>query len=534
MIANLSSHPSGSALECDIAIVGAGAAGIAIAREFAGRGERVILLEAGGLDFDETLQDYARGSASGQPYFPLDESRYRLFGGSTFRWGARTAPFKALDFSQRDWVSTTKGWPISLAELGGFYDRAYSMIGIRTPFAFDRGVWDYLNAKPVAFDQSLFDYHAFQFGRNLLFGTRFRNELKQAANIEVLLRAQLLKIETVAEGQHVDHLSVVTPEGASYVVRARTYILAAGGIENARQLLLSGNPDGSGLCNSSGTLGRYFMEHPTVQAGTITARNPQKLVDSFSPGLVGGRLVEVGISLSPERQRQTESLNAIARVAVAVGDDPTQALRELLRNLRHRRLPHTLSWYQKNRYLSERLAIIARDPLSIVLNGARHALGRPKRFKLDSLSLEIRTEQEPSPESRVTLGDDRDANGQRRAHLHWSLGARDKHTMQTLAHDVDREFRRLDIGEIAFAPWLDRDDLDFGADLVGGHHHMGTTRMAAEAADGVVRPDCRAHDVDNLYLAGCSIFPTAGFVNPTATLLALGLRLADHLKGLDG
>ena len=530
MIAEISSHPSGSELACDIAVIGAGAAGIAIGREFAGRRERVIVLEAGGLDFDEGAQDFARGSASGVPYFALDESRYRLLGGSTFRWGARTAPFKPIDFAERPWIGSTPGWPIALDELSRWYERAYELVAIRTPFAFDEGVWRYVATKPAAFDPAVLDTHAFQFGRNLLFGSHFGGDLRQAENIEVLLGAHVTAIATLGEGRHVDRLEVATRTGGRYSVRAGRYVLACGGIENARLLLLSPGPDGRGLANRSDAVGRYFMEHPTVSAGTITAPRPQPLIDVFSPGLVGGRLVEVGLALTPERQRETETLQAIARAAVVVAKDPTQALRELLRNLAHRRLPHNLSWYQKNKYLSERIGIIARDPFSIVGNVVRHALGRPKRFEVDSVYLELRTEQEPNPDSRVTLSDELDPLGQRRAHLHWALTERDKHTMRTLAHAVDAELRRLGLGEISFAPWLEADDLSFGEDLVGGHHHMGTTRMSADPADGVVRADCRAHDVDNLYITGSSVFPTSSFVNPTATLLALGLRLADHLK----
>ncbi|MXO60741.1 hypothetical protein GRI89_14455 [Altererythrobacter salegens] len=530
MISNLSDRPDGTKLACDIVVIGAGAAGIAIAREFAGRSERVIVLEAGDADFDEQYQDFTKGSASGAPYFALHESRYRMLGGSTFRWGARTAPFKPHDFSERPWIDKTKGWPIPLDEITPFYDRVFQMVAVKTPFAFDKGVWEFVATKPVAFDEAQLEYHAFQFGRNLLFNARFGDELRQAPNVEVLLGAQVLEIDTGGEGAHVDHLKVAALSGGRCTLRAKTYILASGGIENARMLLLSKGRDGRGLANGSDTVGRFFMEHPTVSAGTITSSNNQKLIDIFSPGLIAGRLVEVGVALSPEQQRATQSLNAIARAAVVLSKDPTQALRELLRNLAHRRLPHNLSWYQKNKYLTERLGIILRNPFSIVGNVIRHALGKPKRFDVDSVYLELRTEQDPNPESRVTLGTELDAHGQPRAHLHWALTERDKHTMRTLAHAVDAELRRLGLGEIAFEPWLESDDLTFGSDMVGGHHHMGTTRMSADPADGVVRGDCRCHEVDNLYIAGSSLFPTSSFVNPTATLLALSIRLADMLK----
>jgi choline dehydrogenase-like flavoprotein len=220
----------------------------------------------------------------------------------------------------------------------------------------------------------------------------------------------------------------------------------------------------------------------------------------------------------------------VARTSIKVGSDATQALRELLWNARHRRLPHQLDWYQKNQWLKQRLRAVASDPFGIAGNLVRHALGKPKRFNVESVFLEVRTEQEPNRDSRVTLGETTDAFGQRRARLHWALTERDKRTMRVTAQAFQAELRRMRMGELTIAPWLLADDLVFPDDMVGGHHHMGTTRMADDARRGVVDADCRAHEVDNLYLAGSSVFPTGGFVNPTATILALALRLADHLK----
>ena len=528
MLAQANELADGTRLEADIAIIGGGAVGIAMATHLAGTGRRVVVLEAGGLGLDSRAQDFAAGEASGVPYFALDESRYRMLGGSTYRWGARTAPMTPFDMGPRDWLGL-KGWPIGRADLDPWYDRVFDMVGLHRPFAFDAGVWQHMKVRPPAFDTQTFDQAAFQFGRNLLFGSVFRETLKAAANVRVLLGATVEAIVANPAGDHVERLDVRSEGDKRLTVVADRYVLAAGGIENARLLLLSGGGDPAGLANGSGLVGRFFMEHPTVSAGTIVTDQPNALIDAFAPGLVGGRLVETGLVLRPEIQRATGSLNAVARVAIDPGDDATQAMRELIRNLRHRRWPTEVSWYQKNRWLAQRLRAIAADPVSIVSNVVRHRMGLPKRYRINAIRLELRTEQEPNPDSRVTLSDARDAAGQRRAHLHWALTVRDKATMRTLAERVDGELRRLGLGRLERAPWLDLDDLVFGADLVGGHHHIGTTRMAADPAEGVVDADCRAHAAHNLYITGASVFPTAGYVNPTGTALALALRLADRL-----
>ena len=220
----------------------------------------------------------------------------------------------------------------------------------------------------------------------------------------------------------------------------------------------------------------------------------------------------------------------VCSTRLKVGADATQALREIVWNMRHRRLPLDLDWYQKNRWLMQRLGAIARNPMSIISNLVRHKMGKPKRFRIKDMYLELRTEQMPNPQSRVTLGDKRDALGQPLPHLHWALTGQDKHTMQQMAGLVDNELRRLGLGRVNIADWLKSDDLTFDPEMVGGHHHMGTTRMSVDPGHGVVDANCRAHGLKNLYVAGSSVFPTASYVNPTMTVLALAFRLADHLR----
>ncbi len=529
MLSEIADFEDGHQFDADVAIVGGGPAGIALAMHMSKGRQKVLLLEAGGLSFDAQAQSGSTGSQSGLPYFALDTSRYRMLGGSTFRWGARSAPLKAHDFVEREWVPHS-GWPISLDALDQYYDQAYDLIDLHRPFAFDEGVWKQMKVQSPAFDLARFDVNAFQFGRNLLFGTVYRDALRRSESVRVLLGANVLEVLATSNGAHVEGLDVGHVSGRRYRVRARHYVLAAGGIDNARLLLLSTGANPAGLANGNDVVGRYFMEHPTVSAGTLTTDKPNPLIDAFSPGLTEGRLVEVGLSLKPDEQRATGSLNAVARATVLAGDDATQALRELYRNFRHRRLPHDLNWYQKNAWLTRRLATIASDPFSIMANSVRHLTGRPNRFKIDSISLELRTEQAPNRDSRVTLANEVDTFGKRRAHLHWALLPQDKHTMQVLARTVAAELDRLKIGKLEMADWLVADDASFGTDLVGGHHHMGTTRMSADPRTGTVDTNSRAHEVNNLYIAGASVFPTAGFVNPTATLIALARRLGDHLQ----
>ena len=358
----------------------------------------------------------------------------------------------------------------------------------------------------------------------------YREQLRTASNVTVYLHANALRLRSNENGSHVEGVEAVSLTGQKYTVNARDYVLACGGIENARLLLLSRDAHPGGLCNEHDVVGRYFMEHPTVSAGAILSGQSQKVQDVFSPGLVGGRLVEVGLGLSPQIQETRRCLNAVARASPVLTRDSTQAMREVLWFLKHRRVHQEVSMFHDMAWFKERIGDIARDPLGIIANLFRHAAGRPKRFRVDSLLLQIRTEQAPNPDSRVTLSGVTDALGQQRAHLHWELTMRDKLTMRVAAEAFDGELRRLGLGELRMAPWLASDELVWPPDMVGGHHHMGTTRMSDDPRTGVVNSDCRTHAVDNLFVAGSSVFPTAGYANPTMTLLALAIRLADHLR----
>jgi choline dehydrogenase-like flavoprotein len=149
----------------------------------------------------------------------------------------------------------------------------------------------------------------------------------------------------------------------------------------------------------------------------------------------------------------------------------------------------------------------------------------------------IRGEQAPNPASRVTLAPVRDALGVPQARLDWRLSAQEKHTVAVLVERLSAEFERLGHGRIKPADWLADPspawpvDPTVGNHAIAGYHHMGTTRMAASPAQGVVDADCRVHGYDNLYVAGSSVFATSGWANPTLTILALARRLGAHLAG---
>ena len=132
----------------------------------------------------------------------------------------------------------------------------------------------------------------------------------------------------------------------------------------------------------------------------------------------------------------------------------------------------------------------------------------------------------------MRLSDERDAFGLRRVALDWRLSEIDVYTMRTAVTAFGTHMAEQEIGRAQVGDWLMADPPRFPGvadDEVGGKHHMGTTRMAADPEKGVVDADCRVHGVENLYIGGSSVFATTGHGNPTYTLTQLALRLGDHL-----
>jgi choline dehydrogenase-like flavoprotein len=521
MISDVEDLPDGSTIESDVCIIGAGAAGIAIGRELAGSGLDVCILESGGLELEAETQALSQGDAAGVPYFGLAETRYRILGGSTLRWGARGAPFQEIDFQQRSWVSGS-GWPIALDSLAPYYRRAESLIGMDTDLFYDGRIWDHFGGPPLKLELGELRFCAFQFGKTLLFGHDYRSDLQAASNVHVYLHANATALCATPAADRVESVEVRTLTGRRYSVRAKRFVLAAGGIENPRLLLASNQTTPQGLCNEHDLVGRFFMEHPTASVGIVKSDRADDVLQVFSPGSIRGRLVETGLSLEPDFQCANECLNAVASVRPNLGKDGTEALRRISWDLKHRRRPAQLA---------HRLGTAISDPIGVTRNIVGHLQGKPIRQNVQSLRLEVRAEQEPNAESRVILSDAVDALGARRARLEWRLTERDRATFRVTAKAAANELRALRLGSLVTAGWVESADQRWPDDLVGGHHHMGTTRMSSDSTSGVVDEYCRAHSAENLFIAGSSVFPTTGFVNPTPTLIALAIRLADHLKG---
>jgi len=524
---------SGSTIVTQVCIIGAGPAGITLARRLDAAGVRTVLLESGGAEYEAPVQALNAGVNEGLPYYELVDARLRFFGGTAAIWGGRSAALDPIDLRRRPWVPHS-GWPIEMDELAAWYAPARAVLELPGPRP-GRPVPEQLGLDAPAFDERRLCYGLWQFdtppGR---FALARCGDLVRSTRVAIITHATAVHLQAEASGGALRHVEVASLGGQRLRIRARRFVLAAGGLENARLLLAADDVQPQGLGNARDLVGRFFMEHPHGRGGRVVTAQPWKLLRWFAVRhSLAGRPAAACVRPGERWQERHGGLNSALTLACRPRPDG--------------RLPGPMALYRKaklrlqptrgNRRLWQavkaggRALQAAVDPLRPWLQVAS---GRRAIYAV------LRAEQAPNPASRVYLGGQRDALGQRVLHLDWRLSELDRHGARVAVQALDAELARLGLGRVELAPWLQAPGGGWEFDPlvsthpIGGFHHLGTTRMAAAPARGVVDADCRVFGVDNLYVAGSSVFPTAGWANPTLTLLALALRLGDHVAaGLD-
>jgi choline dehydrogenase-like flavoprotein len=490
---------AGSLVEGDVIIAGGGLAGIALARQLGDAGHDVVVLESGGAKPDARIQDlYAGlmtlggpGGTSRELGTYLVDSRLRCLGGSGNVWGGKCGPLDPLDFEKRDWIPYS-GWPLSRRDMQPYYDRACALLDLPR---FDAAHGGIATVRDGLFgDRSpLFTPRSRCYTRMTgLAGEGHYDGYKQAATghsrIRVHLHANVTRINLNKDGNRVESLEVRCLNGRRHEARARAYVLAMGGIENVRLLLVSNDVHRSGIGNQSEWLGRGFAGHTTVShpdTPLVSLTRSAEAVAAYNPDPRDKPHVVIGAS--DAAQRQMKATNFTATITRAPREIPATA-----------RAVH---------------AVASR------LSGQGDTSGQVH------LGAYFMLEQTPNRDSRVSLAKERDELGLPRVRVDMRYNAIELDSLQPMADSLVRELGRLEAGRMR---WTARRD-ELISLMTLSRHHMGATRMSAAARDGVVDEHCRVHGVSNLHVTGSSVFPTGGITNPTLTLLALGYRLGDRL-----
>lgn len=520
----------GATVRTTVCVIGGGIAGITIALELNKHGIDTCLLESGGFDPDDQTRDLYRGENSGLPYSFADGHRSRFLGGSSNCWGGWCHPWEAWEFEKREWIPYS-GWPFGLAEVSRYLSRVHEILQLG-PLNYDPAYWETAISKKDVRRMPLTGGTVrdivCQFSPPTRFGKVYRSTLEQSRCVRVHLHANVVELETDAIARNVTNVRVRTLTGRSMSVAAHLVILATGGIENARLLLASNKTQTAGLGNSGDLVGRFFMDHPRLYSGTVKLNSPwehNKLYDAIfhrqNPHVAAhGQPIAAQLGLVPELMKQEQLLGCyvwFSSVFYGAGTAAAEALQRINRAL-HKLEP-------LNSTLRQDMPILIAHPID-TLNFTFSRLFRP-RSRIERVRLQAIVEPDPNPDSRVTLSNDKDQLGMNRVRVSWKLGSAVQRTFDRTFAIVADELKRQGIADIVLDPALE--GRSWPTSLESTWHHMGTTRMHDSPRYGVVDPNCRVHSVNNLYIAGSSVFPTGGTNYPTTTIVALALRLSDHI-----
>ncbi len=492
----------------DVCIAGGGVAGITIARKLAEKGKRVLLLEGGGLDYSDESQELYQGVQTGKEYFDLDITRLRYLGGTSNHWAGWCRPLDPYDFEKNPAIPDS-GWAISYDDVKGYQSETSSILEI-DEFP-DVSVYEQSNGHLIDIE---FLYSTVRFGEKYL------GELRSSKSIDLVINANVTDAKLDTETGQVTSLTVRSygagsPESEA---RAKRFVIAMGGLENPRFLLNANKQLPNGLGNDGDQVGRYFMEHLIYELGNYVIA-PQTVDQSGLRHIVS----KEKNFIAPTREfiRTAGIPNCALRVfGIETYVRDQEANESTKKWVKHRICDSSTLTYLYETFVAD---VYCRKHLPL---------------SVDTIGLiDAASEQVPNPSSRVTLADDVDALGMRRISLNWETTKLDKDALAKPALECGKMFARTDFGRIKLHDWLLTDDADLpdlsdGGHEVGGHHHMGTTRMGLSAQDGVVDANCKVFGTENLYMAGSSVFRTGGHANPTYTIVQLSLRLADHLATL--
>lgn len=506
--------PAEKPISADVCIVGAGAAGITLARTLAARGVSVLLLEGGGEAQSVESQDVYRGEMAHtyerKAVEYLSYSRLRFLGGTTNHWAGWVRPLDAIDFEARPWVPHS-GWPFGPEALQPYYAEAAKILDVKPRFfATPDGAWAKKKPLPIDFGpQPRIRSRPFTFSPPTRFGTKFKKELQDSPRVKLVLNANVVDIHVHKQVGTVRQLLVRTFKGKLFTALARVYVLAAGGVENARLLLASRGERPAGVGNEHDVVGRYFMDHPET---FFEAAGNALLTD---PGLLGDeeRLSRYAF---PTRDPVVKRANTLNTLWLA---------EDLLRK-------EGLLQFHAHMFPAERKDVPALlGEVTRFTQGFEQGAGAKQDGALAPLKrpLILRSECAPDPDNRITLIEERDALGVPRVKLAWRLGDLEAKTHERGLQHLADAFGAQGVGRVQVLMPAGKDAAFKETGM--GMHHVGTTRMHVDPKRGVVDANGRLHSVPNLYVAGSSVFPTAGGVNPTFTIVSLALRLADHLAG---
>lgn len=521
MICDLSQFDQMAPFEADVCIVGAGAAGIVLAAELARQGRRVLLLESGGRKEEEAIQQLNKSVRTGQPLKAVHPGRFRCLGGSTTHWGGQISEFEEQDFEVHPGVSGS-GWPLSKSILQPYYRRAQQAEGLMPVLQTDDEVWRQVGTAVPVFGEGIVPYFT-RWCPETNFARLYEDTLA-SPNICVVLHATACALLPEVEGNALQGIRCRNLSGNERVFRAQRYALCLGMMETVQLLLQPLENGQTAPWQRNGLLGGHVQSHIDYNAAKVIAVDRKRLERVFPNVYLKKRKYHPKLHVTADRQREDGILNiagAISFISLGNVEQDVLQMKTAARNLLRG------NWSAIG--LRDVLPALRRLPILLQLAYSFYVSHRAYWPKDVTYWLRVHCEQEPNSASKITLLPERDALGMFRTRLDWHVSPLEWKTIQRFTALVQSALQTTGLATLELQPELALEDGYRSVTFDDSYHWVSGTRMAASAADGVVDTDLKLHGVQNAYVCSASVYPTSSFANPVHTMLALAMRLADHL-----